>query len=187
MLKLFKISLLVSLISGLFVPTFADITGLRSYLKGRDSMPRMYIPDNVFLGEAAEIVVVAPGADSVELLGSFEEAGIEDYDQDLNLKLGKEFKSWGKKDIKEGSNRVAFALPFTDEASIDKNYFVEAVISYKDGGSERVEKAFPFGSSASYIPFNFFRISAQPKKGGAASLDLVRTLLPGLGPINTGR
>ena len=89
--------------------------------------------------------------------------------------------------MEEGKNRVSFTLPFVDEASIDKNYFVEAVISYKDGAFERVEKAFPFGSSASYIPFNFFRISAQPAKGNAASLDLVRTLLPGLGPINTGR
>lgn len=156
----------------------ADISGLKQFLKDRNSEPRLYLKDSVIIGNQVDLLVVAPGASRVQLLGSSTYAGIQDFPE-LGLRLGQDYKELGAKDL-DGESKVSFSVPFKDNTLVETNYFFEALILYPDGS---IKKASTFGANGS-AGYNTIRISAEPQKGGAANYDLKNTLFPGLGPLN---
>lgn len=143
----------------------------------------MYIPEKIIVGSPLEILVAAPGAKEIVLLGSESGSGIEKYPQ-LDLRLGKDFKQLASKTLEDGKSKVSFVVNFDEEQAKNlenKDYFFEALIVYSsdDGQADSLERAVTFGSNANFTGNNAVRISPAPKDNSGVA-NMAKNFLPGL-------
>lgn len=161
-------------------PASAGVESIREQLRSRNSSPRIFLPERAIVGEDMEIVVLAPGAKEVELLGSYDNSGIEEFEGELSLNLGKEFKSFGKATLSEEKGRANFKVNLSKLEDVGKRYYFEAIIHYPGKYLDRMQKALVFGSNAAFRGNNTVVIAPQPGKGKSAQFDFIRSVLPGL-------
>lgn len=176
-----KSSLVLLLICLGFSAAKADISQLQQFLKQREEVAKVFLPQQLMVGDSGKILVRAPGAKKVTLLGSFENNGCTAYPQ-LSLRLGEEHHVIAEINM-HGTSQVSYPLAWDEEQMlkiINKDYFIEAVVTYEEAGQDIDKRAAVFGSSATFIGYNGIRIVPRPKdRSGLA--EMARTMIPGMG------
>ncbi len=196
--------LLALLITMLPAAASERIDQLKSYLGQREQIARIYMPQQATQGEPMQVLVLAPGASSVTLLGSRANSGLE---SELGLQLGADPLPLATAAL-DASGRASLALNIPvkpvvvitnqEESKAEKKkskkekskkvkaepdiYYIEAVIEYPNGDKR---KAMIFGASANYIGFNGVQVVPPVKdNGGAASM--ARSFVPGMAGLPVG-
>lgn len=161
------------------------IDQLRLSIQARENSPKLYLPDKITVGEPLKMLVIAPGAETITLYGSNEPSG-SDFDPALNMQLGRHYESYGTKSLVGDQSRAAFEVLLEDEALINKPFFFEALVTYKDDyGRPRQVKAKTFGANAASLGTrNSILVYGIPKKDPTAQVDVLRSILPGIGQSN---
>lgn len=167
------------------VPVNASgIQALKQVLQQRSIEPKMYLPDDVIIGEDIKIFVYAPGASKVELYAS-NEAGQEQI-SGQTTRLGSDYHKVAEQTTEIGTDLKAdFVIKLDkekDAALIDKFYMFEALISYEGpNGEPLVRTANYFGSNANFSNNNAVKIKPEPKNRASAA-SLARSMIPGFAP-----
>lgn len=174
--KIICIALLFSVFTSNAVK--ANFNSIKNFLHGRESVPKLYMPEQVYSGTEAKLLVAAPNAKKVSLFKSKSSSGNAMY-ENLSLKLGDDFSEVATEALTEENNyRASFIIPFSEEIENEMYYF-EAVVHYEDNGKEILKKASPFGSNANYSGHNGIRVMTAPKDNSGIS-NFARNMLPGL-------
>ena len=126
---------LVSLILLAFAPANANsVSQVKAYLKQRDKIPKLYMPQQALIDSEVDLVVHAPGAKRIVLLASepFNGTGVTLSDK-IQLMLAEDYREIGAKDLAEDESRARFSFKFEEDKYkhlLNKNYFFEALVTY---------------------------------------------------------
>lgn len=155
---------------------------LKMAILHRNLEPKLYLPNQVFIGTDLTIMVNAPGAKTVKLLAS-KEAGRSSYGEN-EIMLPEEHFEIGTKELSPEQSKAKFQLQLKEKEyldHVDKFLFFEALIDYEDGNGQIVTKtASFFGSNASYSNVNAVRLQKPPEDNSQASA-MARQMMPGFG------
>ncbi len=177
------------------------IDKLKNYLGQRDRLARIYMPQQITEGESVDVLVQAPGAESVTILGSRSNTG---YASSLALQLGADAIELAKAKL-DAVGRAGLTLaiplkPVVPEPVPEKKakkvkgekkvkvkiepdiYYIEALITYPDGLEV---KALNFGANAIYVGYNGMRV-VPPVKDNAGAAQMARSFVPGMAGLPVG-
>ncbi len=211
-LGLLDMKLLLALLITLLPAAASDrIDQLKNYLGQRDQLARIYMPQQITEGEQVEVLVQAPGAESVTILGSRSSEG---NPSTLGLHLGADAISLATTKL-DASGRANVSLlvpakPLVAEPVIDKAeqkrlkaekkkakaegkkgekvkaepdiYYIEAILTYPSGEERR---ALNFGANAAFVGFNGMRVMPVVKDNSGAA-NMARSFVPAMAGLPVG-
>jgi len=199
------------------LPVLANerVDKLRDYLGQRDEIGRIYMPQQLTQGQAAQILVMAPGAESVTVYGSRQREG---NTSGLGLMLGADAITLAEAKL-DASGRADLSLvipakpvvvtpePTIEELKAAKR--AEKKLSKEEKKAARLakrakpdpdiyyieavlsyaggvqRKALVFGSNASYIGFNGMQV-LPAAKDNAGVAQMARSFIPGMAGLPVG-